>query len=297
MATSPRLLLPSRRVAFALLAGFVLLIQSNIDRQTMIAAAAVTAVQATDVMAVSPSQGPDTGFTLVTITGQNFVAGATVTFGGAAATQVTVVNATTITARTPILPSTIDPAVVVDVAVTTVNGTAVLPGGFTYIVSPRLRLVSPPEGPPAGGRLVFLRGVNFAPDATVTFDGTPAASVLWVDSTRIDVTTPPHAVGLAGVEVRDQGGTRTTSIPNAFSYGAPAVVGALGPVVRASLASDGSQSFQGPAAQLLGGLSGNGRFVLLSWSGNGFVPGDVNNRADCPRSPERHDRAGQCHRC
>ena len=37
----------------------------------------------------------------MTITGTNFAAGATVTFGGAAATNVVVVNSTTITATTP----------------------------------------------------------------------------------------------------------------------------------------------------------------------------------------------------
>ena len=37
----------------------------------------------------------------MTITGTNFAAGATVTFGGTAATNVVVVNSTTITATTP----------------------------------------------------------------------------------------------------------------------------------------------------------------------------------------------------
>ena len=37
----------------------------------------------------------------MTITGTNFVAGATVTFGGTAATNVVVVSSTTITATTP----------------------------------------------------------------------------------------------------------------------------------------------------------------------------------------------------
>lgn len=45
--------------------------------------------------------GFTTGNQLVTITGANFAAGATVSFGGNPATSVTVVNANTITARTP----------------------------------------------------------------------------------------------------------------------------------------------------------------------------------------------------
>ena len=47
------------------------------------------------VTSVSPNTGPTAGGTAVTITGTNFAAGATVTFGTAAATNVVVVNATT----------------------------------------------------------------------------------------------------------------------------------------------------------------------------------------------------------
>ena len=53
------------------------------------------------VSSVSPSSGSTAGGTAVTITGTNFVAGATVTFGSAAATNVVVVSSTTITATTP----------------------------------------------------------------------------------------------------------------------------------------------------------------------------------------------------
>jgi hypothetical protein len=54
------------------------------------------------VTGVAPTSGPDTGGTSVTITGTGFDSGVTnVTFGGTAATGVTFVNATTITATTP----------------------------------------------------------------------------------------------------------------------------------------------------------------------------------------------------
>jgi len=52
------------------------------------------------VTGISPSSGSAAGGTPVTLTGKNFVAGATVSFGGAAAV-VTTVNATTIAAKTP----------------------------------------------------------------------------------------------------------------------------------------------------------------------------------------------------
>ena len=53
------------------------------------------------VSSVSPNSGSTAGGTAVTITGTNFAAGATVTFGGTAATNVVVVSGTQITATTP----------------------------------------------------------------------------------------------------------------------------------------------------------------------------------------------------
>ena len=64
-------------------------------------ASAFTYLAQPTVSSVSPNSGSTVGGTAVTITGTNFAAGATVTFGSAAATGVTVVNGTTITATTP----------------------------------------------------------------------------------------------------------------------------------------------------------------------------------------------------
>ena len=50
--------------------------------------------------AISPTSGTTAGGTPVTITGTGFLAGATVSLGGTAATGVTVVSSTSITATT-----------------------------------------------------------------------------------------------------------------------------------------------------------------------------------------------------
>ena len=71
-------------------------------------------------MSITPSTGGDAGGTTVTITGSNFVAGATtVSFGGAAATSVNVVNPGQLTAVSP----AVNPGVV-DVTVTTTRARA-----------------------------------------------------------------------------------------------------------------------------------------------------------------------------
>ena len=61
-----------------------------------------SAVAAPTVASVSPSTGPTGGGTPITITGAHLTGASSVTIGGAAATNVTVVNDTTITATTPL---------------------------------------------------------------------------------------------------------------------------------------------------------------------------------------------------
>ncbi len=86
---------------------------------------------APSVTAVSPNSGPATGGTAVTITGTNFASGATVSFGGSAATNVKVVSSTSITATAPA-----HPAGAATVSVTVNGQTANLTSGFTYTAVP-----------------------------------------------------------------------------------------------------------------------------------------------------------------
>ncbi len=82
------------------------------------------------VTAISPTSGPTTGGTSVTITGTNFVTGATVMFGSVTATAVTVGSATSITATSPA-----EAAGPVNVTVTTPGGTSATSSAdqFTYV--------------------------------------------------------------------------------------------------------------------------------------------------------------------
>jgi len=80
------------------------------------------------VSSIAPVSGTTAGGTSVTITGTGFVSGTTVTLGGAAATAVTVVSATSITATTPA-----HAAGAVNVTVTNPDGqSGTLNSGFTY---------------------------------------------------------------------------------------------------------------------------------------------------------------------
>ena len=80
------------------------------------------------VSSITPNTGPTTGGTSVTISGSGFVSGATVSLGGAFATNVAIPNSNTITATTG--PRS---AGVVDVVVTNPdNQSATLAQAFTY---------------------------------------------------------------------------------------------------------------------------------------------------------------------
>ena len=83
------------------------------------------------VSAVSPNNGTASGGASVTITGTGFQSGAAVTIGGTAATGVTVVSSTSITAKTPA-----HSAGAADVAVkNTDSQSGALSGGYTYTSS------------------------------------------------------------------------------------------------------------------------------------------------------------------
>jgi exonuclease III len=84
------------------------------------------------VSSVTPSCGPTTGGTAVTITGSNFVSGATVTIGGTGASSIVVVNSNTVTAVTP--ANTAGAKNIVVTNPSTQSGTLI--NGFSYTATP-----------------------------------------------------------------------------------------------------------------------------------------------------------------
>jgi hypothetical protein len=81
------------------------------------------------ISSVSPTSGPKTGGTVVTVTGANFVSGATLTFGGIAATGVTWLSSTQIRGT-----AGAHAVGVVNVVVTNPDGqSGTLVNGYTYL--------------------------------------------------------------------------------------------------------------------------------------------------------------------
>src|ERR1019366_6300280 len=216
-----------------------------------------TYVVAPAVTSVSPNNGPAAGGAAVTITGANFATGATVTFGGTAATNVVVVNSTTITATTPA-----GSAGAVTVTVTNPGGqSGSLANGFTYVVPPTVSSVSPNSGSTGGGTAVTITGTNFAAGATVKFGSTAATNVAVVNSTTITATTPAGTVGAVTVTVTNLG-PQSGSLANGFTYNA-AVAISFGQVASATPQTPtASVPVSYPAAQTVGDLN----VMVVGWN-------------------------------
>ena len=209
------------------------------------------AAQAPTLTAVSPTSGPTAGGTTITLTGTNFVSGATVRVGGTAATNVAFVSATSLTARTPA-----GTAGARDVQVTNPNGqSATRSGAFTYTAAaqaPTLTAVSPASGPTAGGTTITLTGTNFVSGATVRVGGTAATNVAFVSATSLTARTPAGTAGARDVQVTNPNGQSATR-SGAFTY-----TGATGALTATSVSP-----LSGPAS---GG-------TVVTVTGTGFVSG------------------------
>ena len=112
--------------------------------------------------AVTPTYGPSSGGTVVTITGSYFLVPVAVQFGNQLG-QVTAASGGSITVNTP---SNI--AGTVDVKVINADGQSnALTGAFTYRPPPVLLSVSPTFGGPAGGDRIHLNGRYFLNDPSL----------------------------------------------------------------------------------------------------------------------------------
>ena len=181
---------------------------------------------------IAPPNGPIAGVTGVTITGTNLAGATSVTFGTAAATNVTVVSDTSITATTPG-----HAAGAVDVVITTPNGTATGTGAYTYGAAPTFSSIAPATGPAIGGTGVTITGTNLAGATSVTFGGTAATGVTGVSDTSITATTPGHAAGAVDVVITTPNGTATGT--GAYTYGAAPTFSSITPSIGPTIGGTG----------------------------------------------------------
>lgn len=156
------------------------------------------------VTAISPASGRTSGGTPVTITGTNFECVTGVTIGGAAATGVSMISATSISATTPA-----GSAGTAEVRITTEGGTSGSNTLYSYVPPPTVTSIAPASGPSGGGTPVTITGSNFTGVASVTIGGAAATGIDVLNATTITATTPPGVAGAQSVVVTTPGGPGT----------------------------------------------------------------------------------------
>jgi hypothetical protein len=216
------------------------------------------------VTAISPNGGKLAAGTTVTITGTNFVKGATVQFGTTAATSVFVVGPTTITAKSPAGTGAVNVTVATSQGVSAISPADV----FTYFGTPTISGVSPAAGPQAGGTAVTISGRNFYGAVTVYFGGVKATGVTVVNATTIEATSPA-GTGTQNVKVLTALGTSATSTADHFQYFAPPTVTkvapATGPTKGGTTVTLSGTGFAAPAQVFFGGVAAT---TVVVYSGN-----------------------------
>ena len=178
------------------------------------------------VSAIAPTSGSSNGGTAINLTGTGFQSGATVKLGGTAATSVTVVNSTSITANTAA-----HAAGAVSVVVTNTDGqSGTLTNGYTYTnPAPTVSSIAPSSGSTSGGTSVTITGTGFLTGATVKIGGTAATNVVVANSTSITATSAAHSAGSGSVVVTNTDGQSGT-LASGYTYtNSAATVSAIAP--------------------------------------------------------------------
>lgn len=193
--------------------GLVPVTVRNPDGQVVTVNRAYQYVEAPTLLSLSPAAGDVAGGESVHLLGAGFASGATVAFGGVAATDVTFLTSGELLAVAP--PH--EPGAV-DVTVFTQGLTLTLSGAYTYSRGqPVINALSPVAGPTAGGTLLSIVGTGFLPGATVSLGGTPITPVTVVSGTLLRVTTPAHAEGAVDISVSNPDG-QSGALASAFTY-------------------------------------------------------------------------------
>ena len=216
----------------------------------------------------TPSLGPTIGGIRITLTGANFVPGATTVIIGGIVIPPSDVTVTTndntfarsIIATSPVSLSFIAPphpkgTVVVSVA-TPAGSSRTFSSRFTYVPPPTIESILPNSGALAGGTVVTLIGDDFIANRTSVKIGDiviPPSSVQVISPTQLSFVTPAQSAGDVKITVLTPGGVSDNTSETSFIYtnNAP-TVGVLNPNT-------------GPSS---GGLT-------VNLTGSNFVPGNT----------------------
>ncbi len=181
--------------------------------------AAFRYVASIEVHSLSPSFGPTSGGTAITVRGEGFPEGARLFVGALEATQVVRSSSTTITAITPRGTDGDVPVRVVSPEDPESEG--ILAYAFTYEGPFTLSVVDPPLGARAGGTQVTLRGRGFQVGMDASFGAVAATSIEVLDPYTAVALTPRGNTGIVDVGASREDGA-AAMLAGAFTYVDPA---------------------------------------------------------------------------
>jgi hypothetical protein len=172
-----------------------------------------TYISPPSIGAINPNTGNTYGGAAITITGNDFITGATASINGMPITALTV-TATSITGTTPALP-------VGTYAVIVTNpdgqlGTRINSYAVGLSPAPTLTSINPSTVDTRGGLPVTITGNNFVAGTVATINGTALTNVNVGNATTITATIPALAEGLHDLVITTPD-TQTITLTNAFT--------------------------------------------------------------------------------
>ena len=171
------------------------------------------------ITSFTPTKGPITGGTVVTIEGTNLIGATAVTFGTAAVATVTSDVATRL-----VVTTAASAAGTVAIKVTTVGGSTTSTGKFDYFVpAPSIATLTPATGTTTGTTSVTIHGTHLTGATVVKFGATTAKKYTIPTSHAILAVTKAHAAGTVKVSVTTPGGEATSPADFKFKTPSPTV--------------------------------------------------------------------------
>ncbi|WP_321506781.1 IPT/TIG domain-containing protein [uncultured Methanoregula sp.] len=252
------------------------------------------------ITVLSPSGGPVTGGTVVTITGSGFTGTKDVLFGGKSVNGLNIINDSQLTVITPQHPEER-----VLISIITAEGVPGFMEPFTMFQYsyekfplPRLSGISPSSGPASGGT-VRITGSGFTGTKEVLFGKQPGAVLDIVDDSHLTVSAPfsffPGSVPVSIRNARGFAGSLDPVIMYTYDYPLPELTGispSSGSIAGGTVVTLTGSGFAGTENVQFGEKYGTGLNVIDNWqltiltppSSEGIVGISVSNPAGTGRS-------------
>lgn len=225
---------------------------------------------APSVGSIAPKEGPESGGTVVTITGNHLEHATEVRFGTVKATSFEVKSETEAKAIAPAHAPGL-----FDVVVVTPGGQSATSGAdrYLFVAKPVVHTVVPNEGPEGGGETITLVGEHLEKPSAVKFGGVGGSQLNPISAAELTVKNPRHeGAGRVPVAVSTPGGESAVGSADAFTYAGPEVLPPKvfsvspqqGSAAGGTLVTITGENFVAPAKVLFGGAEGANVRVLSS---------------------------------